>query len=348
MTFMSDAADRSTESLSADDAGSYPFGPEGATAQWDGQAWQPPRIVTPQQTELKYRRTVLPFLGHLWFWLVFLGTGYTVAALLFTESNPSVTGLVSLPGFVAALTGAVLLLSRHLYPPSQAPYFVVLWWGIMAGTAAFVISLLVELAVDLSVDSPAVLLGLQAGLIEETSKLLFPVLMLRLGTSRFGSPRLGVLLVAATGATFGAAEATLYLANASAEELWTLAPRTLGEMSHVLWTATAAAVVWLAAWRRKKVITLAGLIGWGLAVAMHAGNDAVFVQLSRVGTEGSGFTTFDLMAQLAIVGGWIALIGLVVVVWFLLSRIAIRELVPPSLIEVSSRGWRPRLRSWGS
>lgn len=62
---MSDAADRSTESLSADDAGSYPFGPEGATAQWDGQAWQPPRIVTPQQTELKYRRTVLPFLGHL-------------------------------------------------------------------------------------------------------------------------------------------------------------------------------------------------------------------------------------------------------------------------------------------
>lgn len=271
-----------------------------------------------------------------------------MAALLFTESNPSVTGLVSLPGFVAALTGAVLLLSRHLYPPSQAPYFVVLWWGIMAGTAAFVISLLVELAVDLSVDSPAVLLGLQAGLIEETSKLLFPVLMLRLGTSQFGSPRLGVLLVAATGATFGAAEATLYLANASAEELWTLAPRTLGEMSHVLWTATAAAVVWLAAWRRKKVITLAGLIGWGLAVAMHACNDAVFVQLSRVGTEGSGFTTFDLMAQLAIVGGWIALIGLVVVVWFLLSRIAIRELVPPSLIEVSSRGWRPRLRSWGS
>ncbi len=345
---MSDSFPDLSESAARDQADVYPLGSAGATAYWDGQAWQPPLIRNPNRSEVEYQRGYFSFHRCLWFWLVLLGSTYSVLLLNLVDTDIALLGLASFPGFIAVLIGVVLLISRHLYQRKGAPHWIVLWWGIMAGAAASLAALFAERLVDVDISGNPIVLGLQAGLIEETSKLLLPITLLGLGASRFSSPRLGVLLVAVCSATFGGAEAALYLANTETDQLWTLAPRSLGEMSHVLWSSTAAGVIWLAAWRRQRLFTIAGLVGWLAAVLMHAINDAFFVWIADIAPSKSAGRSSDLMMELWIIATAMGGIAVVVGLWFLLSRIAIRELVPPSFIARSSPGWRPRLRSWGS
>ena len=102
------------------------------------------------------------------------------------------------------------------------------------------------------------------GPIEEGAKLLRPVRSCwRSGPPRFKDPLAGLYLVLVSGATTGAVEGVEW--EARAHHAWfhlqLALVRPAAELPHVFVTGFAGAVIWLAAWRRGRAMTVAGAVG---------------------------------------------------------------------------------------
>lgn len=186
-----------------------------------------------------------------------------------------------------------------------------------------------------------------AGFVEETSKMLLPLILLIVGMKPLRDPRLGAWAVAVSGALFGLIEGILYTSGqeggtegrAPASDAWLpeglrlpiedsygIFERIIAEMGHVLWTVPAAGIIWVAArsarplWQRIGI----GALGWLGAVSFHSFNDAM---LSPLPEPWDSITCVSLM----VVGG---------VFWY---RLVLRRMVPPSRLDDVPAWWLPPL-----
>jgi RsiW-degrading membrane proteinase PrsW (M82 family) len=186
-----------------------------------------------------------------------------------------------------------------------------------------------------------------AGPIEEGGKLLVPFVLLLVGPRIFRDPRVGIWTVVVCGVTFGTAEGIEYLLKADhasvvagetlaqvgiQEAVGSLVTRAWVELGHVIWTACAAAIIWLAAHRMRRAFTWIGVGAFLIAAALHSINDAVFNQLGRIDRP------------LGALGVALAIAWMVLgyTLWF---RARARQAVPPHVLDLVPKRWVPRLSS---
>lgn len=346
------AGSPSAESVSA--GGWYPYGVAGRVGEWDGQAWSSrSREDSAVGTPPAWHRRILGFLGRAWFWLFVAGYVVTMALGLAAGNDAKSAGWFVILTLTSGLVMAavVLLFEPHARFAELGALRVVVVWGLISGAVALGVVKIIEgwleprlglsLAADLWVSGP----------IEETGKLLVPVLLWVFGKGVFRDPRAGFLLALISGAVFGAVEAGQYSAIAGdhAPAMMTLS-RPIADVTHSIWTAIAATMIWLAAHRASRLITVAGFLGWVMAVLLHSVHDG----LGAFGRSGDRDTltadlTFDTLAQAYREGLVLFVFSLVyaVISFLVLRHFAARELTPPTAIDSNPPHWRPRLATWG-
>ena len=324
-------------------AGTYPTGYAGLARTWDGAAWAGDPVAASDAPELKLKHPI----GHaftrpsLYIAVValLLGLGVTlVAAGLGSPWLAGLGGAVVVAGPLVAVCLAVRsrLGIGALHVRSALP------WGLLGGVFALAVSFFAEraLAPLLPAGSMA-----SAGVIEESTKLLIPFLLLVVGPAAFKDPRIGVWTAIIAGAAFGLGEGALYVSGAlkdlhatslTAHDIikddvlsagYTYLTRVWEELGHVFWTGGAAALIWLGAHHRRRAFTGIGTLGLVVAMALHSINDTAIAQADVV--------LFGIVPVLGIV--WIVLSY---VLWM---RPRVRMLVPPDRLALSPKRWRPRL-----
>ncbi|MEI2784181.1 MAG: PrsW family glutamic-type intramembrane protease [Candidatus Nanopelagicales bacterium] len=326
----------------------YSYGPAGKTAGWDNHAWDGIAVDDPDVAALpRPRHQVLPFLKHSWFWLVVAGQAMVLAASYVAAVNDSrVLAWLTVPGYIVFMAGAVVIVNRHIRWGDLPDFARVLGWGLASGLVAFVIARIIEGGIEPRVMPFSAELWL-AGPVEETSKLLVPVLLLAFGGLAFKDPRAGLLLVMTSAAFFGVAEGLFYSINASQ---WGLLSegftRPVSEMGHPYMTGIAAPVIWLASWRAGRVVTKAGILSWVAVMALHSVHDGV----GGFGKQQQNITSFSgLDSQFwATTAGGTALAAVWAVLMYLLTRHTARELTPPAALPDNPVHWRPQMKRWGS
>lgn len=324
----------------------HAFGTPGKTAGWDGHAWDGVVHDDPSVQVPPAKHRALPFLRHKWFWLVVAGQALVLATayLAAAADSPSLAWL-TLPGYILFMAGSVLIVDRHVKWADLLQFRTVLAWGLASGFVAFVIARIIEGGVEPRLVPFSVELWL-AGPVEETSKLLVPVLLLAFGGMVFKDPRAGLLLVLTSGAVFGVAEGVYYSTNASQWGILSEAiTRPVSEMGHPYMTGMAASVIWLAAWRSRRLVTRAGLLAWVAAMALHSVHDGLG-SFTKDQQNITSFTSVNADFWKASVGG--AVFAFIwVVLMYLLTRHTARELVPPDRVAGNPGHWRPQMKSWG-
>jgi hypothetical protein len=328
-------------------AGTYPL--DHVSARWDGHAWDGSSSdelsIDPAPV---WQRRPLPFLGKRWFWLMVLGALLVfLPAWLASGTDNRPLAVATLIGFALFLSGSVLIVGQHVRFDELASLRSLIAWGIASGVVGFALASTLESGVEPRLTSFGVELWL-AGPVEETAKLLVPVALLVFGGARFADPRGGLLLGLISGAVFGALEGVLYVAgNASGYGIaYYGLVRPTAELMHPWLTGFAAAVIWLAAWRAGRTFTVAGVIAWLAAVALHSLHDGIVTLGSTASPADLSFSelTPSLLAEAAALNAYNIIWA---VILFLVCRHAARELVPPDAVSENPPHWRPQLKQWG-
>ena len=332
--------------VEADEPGFCPYGPTGKLAYWDGHAWSGVRADDAAVTEIPHQRTFLPFLRHLWFWLAASGVLLVYLVNYVSDTNGlKPLAWVSVLGYALAMSAAVLIFTRHVGVRLRRMPRPVLLWGLLSGLVAAGLAYGVEVSVGPVVDSKPWVDGFSAGVIEEIAKLAVPVALLIWGGNRFSSPRTGLVLAAVSGSVFGFLEGVEYQLRTSSLEATSVSDRVVVELLHPFLTVLVAAVIWLAAWRKGRSFTIAGLAALGIAAGIHGFNDGLTFAIANGDSTGGQVST-DLSAIEPALFGGVVWLGIMVLL-FLIARVAVRELVPPGFVATSSKGWRPRIHQWG-
>ena len=263
-----------------DPAGRYPTGTVGLVRDWDGHAWSVASTTDPDAPAYGSSRHSVFRTRRFWFAAiaVLLGAGVSGVAGLVPVDAVRITVLV-IAGLLA--TGAALLaLTSSVWQRLRVvdalatngrriPAFVGL--GAVAGVVGFALALGCELLFSRVLRVGNVGSLFLAGPIEETAKLLVPVIaFFALGRS-FRDPRVGFALVWVAAALFGLLEGIEYVAGVGIEAsrhndplLWIsgevvdTVERSFVELMHPLMTAAAAAVMWLGAVAREGTLLLPG------------------------------------------------------------------------------------------
>ncbi|MGP3533714.1 PrsW family glutamic-type intramembrane protease [Microbacterium sp. RD1] len=333
--------------LASPDVGTYPTGWEGRSRAWDGAAWTGPALADESAAAAPDPHGGLFRRPPVYLAVGGLVVGFALAAvggLLSFSPLLVLAGVVATGGPLAALLAG---LHRRLGLASL-PIRAATLWGLVSGVVAIGFALLLELPLRLWLDAPEEIQYLAAGPIEEVGKLLLPLILLAAGASQLRDPRLGVWAVAVSGAVFGAIEGGEYVGEigpeaqqnvqrveqslsslghprivAMAVAVGSAIPRAWVELGHVIWTAGAAVLIWLAAHHGRRVVaTAVGAIA--AAAALHSFNDAGLTLLP------GGLS--DL--------GSIVWIVLSYTLWF---RPLLRRLVPPDAVTLVPHRWLPRL-----
>lgn len=314
-----------------------PFGKPAEVAEWDGHAWTgrtrpDPEVDVPEAG----RHHPFAFFAHAWFWLVVSGWIVTVTGAILgttTETTHWWWLVIAGVGLAISLYGFLLIFNRHQRFAELENLPVIVGAGLGSGLIASAIAYLVEtLGRERLGISPDAILWL-AGPIEETAKLLVPVVLWCAVATRFRDPRAGFLTVLVSGSTFGVVEGIKYIAQHGTDmHLLMGIVRTPAEMGHPLWTGIAAALIWLAAYRAGRLRTLAGLVGWCVAMALHSFHDGVFT-LAPGKDRGPVVMDEQLLVADAF---WSSLISLAfLVLGYLILRHLARELVPPGAVRTN-------------
>jgi hypothetical protein len=329
--------------------GDYAYGVAARTATWDGSAWtgatqDAPATPAPEA----WRRAFLPFLRHRWFWMAVAGFAIAaVPAWIASAGSTPIAQPVVLLGALLLMVSFAVLVMQHMAPTGIDSMRLVVIWGVASGLVGFGLAWLIEAQWLGSFANQYVLLW-QAGLTEETCKLLVPVLLLAFGGATFRAPITGLFLVLLSGAVFGALELVDYAVNTSGNGvIATVLERASAELLHPFITAFAAALIWLGAWRRKKTLTTVGVVGWLIAIALHSGHDGIQSLLSSNVTENDtrAFTSMGEAVAAGVLG--LAFNALVSMVFFYVMRYTARELTPPGSVSRNAPHWRPRIKQWG-
>ena len=326
------------EEMPRDTPGLYPTGVAGWSREWDGHAWSETIVSDPQTAALgRWHRRPLAVLVHgrflMWFscWLValalavvFLRTGSIFFAVL--------GGVIGVSGALGALLWMML---RRLHLRQAISCSALNVWGVGSGVVALLIALAVEggLATLIHRETPIQALGI-AGPVEETAKILVPVILYMVG--RYRDPRAGIALALVSGAVFGLGEEVTYLLRQAdlasllsgseihLADVGNMLFRPFVELFHVVLTGFIAAVAWRAGWVRAKFWP--ALLGaWLLAAALHSGYDVI-----------DGFSRqvpFILVISVA----------MILITYFVVFRGSARQLSPPAALAANPPAWRPTL-----
>jgi hypothetical protein len=123
--------------------------------------------------------------------------------------------------------------------------------------------------------------------------------------------------------------------------------RPVSELGHPFWTSLAGALIWLGAWRREKLVTAVGLVGYAAAMAQHSIHDGLPAMTSR----GPVSNASDYPEWTSALTGQAVFLFFFSLLWaviaYLILRHAARELVPPTAIAGNTRHWRPQMKPWG-
>ena len=267
--------------------------------------------------------------------------------ILSGSSGQALWSWVSVIGFVAFLGGAVQVVTRYCSLDLLPDPAGMTWIGIGSGVVAFGFGLGLEVLSTHLAGWPTTLW--LAGPIEEGGKLLVPVLLLAFGPPRFRTPRVGLYLVLVSGATVGVLEGTEYVGRP--EFAWAHLEMALvrpsAELLHVFVTGFAAAVIWLAAWRRGRPVTVAGVVAFAVAAGIHSFHDGIitFFHANPRNFDSTLAQTLHDAIDRGLAGAVVALVlaGLL----YLLARHAVRELTAPGVVCHCPPPWRPQIKQWG-
>ncbi|HEY4929327.1 MAG TPA: PrsW family glutamic-type intramembrane protease, partial [Acidimicrobiales bacterium] len=332
-----------------DGPGWYCYRPVPALAEWDGTAWTGSTHYTSAAPVLAGPPKPFAFLRQSWVWWMVFGQLLVVPpAVASGLTGSALWSWLSAVGYVAFMIGTVQVMARYL-PIGRLPGLRSLTGiGIGGGLVGFGIAFGLESVIDHHFGLSTVLW--LTGPIEEGAKLLVPFLLLVFGAARFKDPLVGLYLVLVSGATTGAVEGAEWESRTS--HVWLhlqlALVRPAAELPHVFVTGFAGAVIWLAAWRRGRSMTLAGAGAFAIAAGLHSLHDG-FITLFGVSPQPAPSS----IAQSAgdaigkgLAGGFFALgIGIAA---FLLGRHGARELSSPASVAGAPPPWRPQIKTWGA
>jgi hypothetical protein len=250
-----------------------------------------------------------------------------------------------------AILSAVILFFDRLLRFGELPRLgLIVGAGLVSGAVADLVAYAIEPVLEPALGVPFAADLWLSGPVEETSKLLLPLLLLVFARRTFGDPRAGVLMVLISGAAFGVWEGFGYVTSATGENGTVLAGlvRGVAEIPHPLWTAIAASLIWLAAHRAGRAVTLAGFVGWLIAVVLHSVHDGIGAARSSGTGNTIGQTAVPSIGDAIVFGALANILTIVtIVVALLILRYVARELVPPTAVVANPPRWRPRLKRWG-
>ncbi len=332
----------------ADPPGWYCFSTQPRLAEWDGVAWTGTTHAAVAGPVLPGPPRAFAFVRQRWFRWVVLGQVLVVLPALWSGATGNAWwSWISVVGYVAFLAGGVMVVSRHLDLGEVDGMRALTWIGIGSGVVAFGIGFGLEVLAE-HVAGWATTLWL-TGPIEEGGKLLVPFLLLVFGAPRFRVPRIGLYLVLVSGATVGVLEGVEYEGRPGFAwaHLQMALVRPSAELLHVFVTGFAAAVIWLAAWRRKRPVTPAGVVAFLIAAGIHSFHDGIvtFFNVQPHSFDASLAQTLRQAIDRGLAGGALAL-GLAALL-YLLVRHGARELTAPEDIATCDPGWRPQVKAWG-
>ena len=321
-----------------DPPGLYPSGAAGWVREWDGHAWSETIVADPQAVALEtWHRRPLAVLAHgrflMWFgcWLlaialaaVFLWTGAIFFAVL--------GGLIGVVGVLGAL---LWMMFRRLHLHEVISFAELNLWGVGGGVVALLVAGAIEYGVAALIHHETPIQGLGiAGPVEETAKILVPVILYVVG--RYRDPRAGIALALVSGAMFGLCEDVSYLLRQAdltelvsgseihLPDVFTMLFRPFVEVFHVVLTGFIAAVAWRAGWVRGKFWP--ALIGaWLLAAVLHSGYDVI-----------DGFSQRVPLIE-------VASLAIILITYFVVFRGSARQLPPPAALAANPPAWRPTL-----
>lgn len=330
----------------------YPTGTVGVAREWDGHAWAEQIIPDASAPELPWQRKPLRFLARPYFWIWFVPLAVATGIAFLAVRNDAARLLVG--AGLAAMAGPciafVLFLRRRNLWQQAIRTRAVFGWGSVAGIVSVIVAALIEtpfLAYFKGWEAEFI-----AGPVEETSKLLIPVILYLVGARR--DPRAG-FAIAVVGATlFGFIEGFLKIAGpalaASHQTLPALAPHpfslpelvvgstapifyTVGtpasELLHPVLTGFIVAAAWRSGWVRRRFWPV--LIGtWAIASTVHSLGD---VALGYSATHSAEIQGIVIIASILLPLLW----------YLLLMRGSARQLPSPTVTAQNPPPWRPKL-----
>lgn len=330
----------SAQTTTVDVPGVYPTGAAGIMREWDGQAWTDNAYLDARADALPpWPRSFFSFVAssRFWLWVGCLLISVVLGVLYLTTRSGALlilSGVIGSGGTLIAfywMIAARLDLFRFVSKPA------VIWLGLLGGVVGFAIAYPAELFVNSLLDAaPNSVKGyLFTGPIEETSKLVVPLVLYAFGM--FREPIRGFAVALGSAAAFGWLEGIEYVAELALElprlahsaeaqlidqiDVATTVSRPFTELLHVILVGFVAATAWRLGWTRGKF--LPALIGAGvIAAILHSLNDMSQSIL------GLGMLVFPVIA----LGSF-----------FLLTLPAIRQLTPPHQLGYVHPIWRPTL-----
>ena len=331
-----------------DPAGWYCYSSRPRLAEWDGVAWTGTAHAAVAGPVLAGAPGALAFVRLPWFRWMALGQALVILpAVLSGASGNAWWSWISVVGYLAVMAGGVMVVSRFLDLDRVEGRRSLTWIGIGSGTVAFGLGFGLEVLVD-HVAGWATTLWL-TGPIEEGGKLLVPFLLLVVGAPRFRLPRVGLYLVLVSGATVGVLEGVEY--EARPEFAWAHLQMALvrpsAELLHVFVAGFAAAVIWLAAWRRGRAVTGAGIVAFLIAAGIHSFHDGIitFFHVRPHSFDASLAQTLREAIDRGLSGLAPALV--LATLLYLLARHGARELTAPADVAACPPSWRPQIKPWG-
>ena len=332
----------------ADPPGWYCFSVQPRLAEWDGVAWTGTAHAAAAGPVLPGPPRAFAFVGQPWFRWMAVGQALCVLpAILSGTTGNAWWSWISVVGYLAVLAGGVMVVSRYLGIDRLEGRTSLTWIGIGSGIVAYGLGFGLEVAAEhLAGWSTTLWL---TGPIEEGGKLLVPFALLAFGPRRFALPRVGLYLVLVSGATVGVLEGTEY--EVRPEFAWAHLQmamlRPSAELLHVFVAGFAAAVIWLAAWRRGRVVTGAGAVAFLIAAGIHSFHDGIitFFHVTPHSNDATLAQTLRQAIGRGLAGGAFALV--LAALLYLLARHGARELTTPAGIGTCPPPWLPQIKRWG-
>ena len=254
----------------------------------------------------------------------------------------------SIVGYTVFMCGAVLLAGRYLDFETLEGRRRLTVVGVLSGCLAVAIAVPLELGSNTAFGVRWTLW--LVGPIEESAKLVVPLVLLAAGWRLIRDPRSGVFVVVVSAATFGGLEGTEW--EGRTRQVWEHVAMSMvrpgAELFHPFVTGFAAGVIWLAAARAGRLWTRVGAGALLVVIAVHSVHDGIADLALPRGTKNVGvqpIVSASTALERGLLGGVVA--WALSLMFFIVYRHAARELVDPRLVRGAPPRWRPRIKQWG-
>lgn len=276
---------------------------------------------------------------------------FGVGALITQRAAQGSAGWLVIPLIPAAgVVALIALIDRYERKPWYVLLSAFLWGAVIAIPPALFIELGISAAINNLMLPPGMwgdvahsaLLGLNAGLTEETVKGAGLLVLVSIVRDKFTSISDGIMYGALIGAGFAMIENVAYFANADSRHALAfliIGRVVLGWLGHSTFTGIFGAALGYVRERRPAQMWRVPLLGFGLAVLLHTLFDAIGFQATTA-QNASSAPVVTVLAQAAIVLDYVPLFAAQFALYTLLMRSLAREtaILRAALVEDVCRG----------